>query len=61
MELKAWLEATRRRASGRSTLAAAIRYTLARWEALTLILRDGCACIDSSAAERAMRPIVNGG
>src|SRR4051794_30084000 len=59
-ELKAWLEATRRRVSGRSTLAAAIRCTLARWEALTLILRDGRACIDNSAAERAMRPIALG-
>ena len=27
-ELKVWLEATRRRVSGRSTLAAAIRYSL---------------------------------
>lgn len=59
-ELKTWLEATRRRISGRSTLAAAIRYTLTRWEALTLILRDGRACIDNSAAERAMRPIALG-
>ena len=59
-DLKVWLEATRRRVSGRSTLAAAIRYTLARWEALTLILRDGRACIDNSAAERAMRPIALG-
>ena len=39
---------------------AAIRYTLSRWEALTLILRDGRACIDNSAAERAMRPIALG-
>jgi transposase len=31
-----------------------------RWEALTLILRDGRACIDNSAAERAMRPIALG-
>ena len=28
--------------------------------ALTLILRDGRACIDNSAAERAMRPIAVG-
>ena len=59
-ELRAWLEATRSRISGRSELAAAIRYALSRWEALTTILRDGRACIDNSAAERAMRPIAVG-
>jgi transposase len=58
--LKAWLEATQRRLSGRSELAAAIRYTLSRWDALTLILRDGRACIDNAAAERAIRPIALG-
>lgn len=58
--LRDWLEATRSRISGRSDLAAAIRYTLSRWKALTLILRDGRACIDNSAAERAMRPIAVG-
>ena len=59
-ELRAWLETTLARISGRSDFAAAIRYTLSRWEALTLILRDGRACIDNSAAERAMRPIALG-
>ena len=59
-ELHAWLDATRSRISGRSDLAAAIRYALSRWDALTLILRDGRACIDNSAAERAMRPIAVG-
>jgi len=59
-ELHAWLEASRTRISGRSDLAGAIRYALARWQALTLILRDGRACIDNSAAERAMRPIALG-
>ena len=59
-ELRDWLEATRSRISGRSDLAAAIRYALSRWDALTLILRDGRACIDNSAAERAMRPIAVG-
>ncbi len=58
--LRDWLDATRSRISGRSELAAAIRYALSRWEALTLILRDGRACIDNSAAERAMRPIAVG-
>ena len=41
-------------------MAAAIRYTLSRWPALTLVLRDGRACLDNSAAERAMRPIALG-
>ena len=59
-DLRDWLEATLSRISGRSDLAKAIRYALSRWDALTLILRDGRACIDNSAAERAMRPIAIG-
>ena len=59
-ELRGWLEATRSRISGRSELAGAIRYALSRWDPLTLVLRDGRACIDNSAAERAMRPIAVG-
>ena len=59
-ELRDWLETTQGRISGRSDLAGAIRYALSRWSALTLILRDGRACIDNSAAERAMRPIAVG-
>jgi hypothetical protein len=41
-------------------LAGAIRYALSRWNALTLVLRDGRACIDNNAAERAMRPMTLG-
>lgn len=59
-DLRDWLNATLPRISGRSDLAKAIRYALSRWDALTLILRDGRACIDNSAAERAMRPIALG-
>lgn len=59
-ELKAWLETTLRQVSGRSEMAKAIRYALSRWNALTLVLRDGRACIDNSAAERAMRPVALG-
>ena len=58
--LKAWLEKTQSRISGKTELAGAIRYTLSRWEALTLVLRDGRACIDNNAAERAMRPMTLG-
>ena len=49
------------RTSGRSDMAKAIRYSLKRWDALTLVLRDGRACIDNSAAERAMRPMPSAG
>jgi len=41
-----------------SDLAAAIRYTLSRWQALTLMLRDGRVCIDNNAAERSLRHLV---
>ena len=58
--LRHWLQNTQARISGKSALAAAIRYTLSRWDALTLVLRDGRACIDNNAAERSMRPMVLG-
>ena len=58
--LKDWLEDNLRRISGKSDLAAAIRYTLSRWNALTLVLRDGRACLDNNAAERSMRPMTLG-
>ena len=58
--LKAWLETTLGRVPGRSDMAKAIRYSLSRWQALTMVLRDGRACIDNSAAERAMRPVALG-
>ena len=58
--LKDWMDRTRARISGETDLAAAIRYALARWDALTLVLRDGRACLDNNAAERAMRPMTLG-
>jgi transposase len=58
--LRAWLEQTLTRISGKTDLAGAIRYMLTRWDALTLVLRDGRACLDNNAAERAMRPIPLG-
>jgi transposase len=57
---RAWLDTTLARVSGRSEMAKAIRYALNRWDALTLVLRDGRACIDNNAAERSMRPITLG-
>ena len=59
-DLKDWLEKTLARISGKSDLAGAISYTLSRWQAMTLVLRDGRACIDNNAAERAMRPMTLG-
>ena len=58
--LKGWLEQTLARISGKTDLAVAIRYALTRWNALTLVLRDGRACLDNNAAERAMRPMTLG-
>jgi hypothetical protein len=59
-DLQAWLETTLGRIPGRSDMAKAIRYSLSRWQALTMVLRDGHACIDNAAAERAMRPVALG-
>ncbi len=59
-DLHAWLEATRRRISGKSDLAKATRYALARWSALTTVLRDGRACLHNNAAERRIRPLALG-
>ena len=58
--MKEWLDRSLNRISGKSTLAGAIRYTLNRWDALTLVLRDGRACLDNNAAERSMRPVTIG-
>ena len=59
-ELKAWLEATLRKVSGKSDLAKAMRYTLGRWDALNRFLHDGRVEIDNNAAERAIRGIALG-
>ena len=58
--LRSWLETMLQRVSARSELAKAIKYTLVRWEAMTLFCRDGRAEIDNNAAEREIRPIVLG-
>jgi transposase len=59
-ELQCWMEKTLPRISAKSDLAGAIRYALSRWDALTLVLRDGRVCLDNNAAERAMRPVPLG-
>lgn len=59
-ELKAWLETTLPKLSGKSDLAAAMRYALNRWDALTRYAHDGRVEIDNNAAERSIRGIALG-
>ncbi|TKB63761.1 MAG: IS66 family transposase [Nitrospira sp.] len=59
-DLKAWLEATLPKLSGKSDLAAAMRYALNRWDALTRYAHDGRIEIDNNAAERSIRGIALG-
>jgi hypothetical protein len=49
-----WLEATLAKLSRKSDTAAAIRYALLRWRALTRYVEDGHLEIDNNAAERAL-------
>jgi transposase len=58
--LNAWLQATLTRISAKSELAAAIHYSLKRWQALTRYRDDGNIEIDNNAAERALRgPVLS--
>jgi hypothetical protein len=59
-DLRAWLEATRAKVSGKSPLAGAIGYALGRWAQLTRYRDDGRLEIDNNAAERAIRAIALG-
>jgi transposase len=59
-ELHAWLAATKLKLSQKSDLAAAMRYALGRWPALTRYADDGRIEIDNNAAERAIRPLALG-
>lgn len=58
--LKAWLDATLSRISGKSELAQAMRYALSRWKALCAYLDDGTIEIHNNAAERAIRGVALG-
>lgn len=58
--LKAWLDVTLPKLSGKSDLAKAMRYTMGRWEALTRYIHDGQIEIDNNAAERSIRGIALG-
>jgi hypothetical protein len=58
--LEAWLNAQLRNISGKSPLAAAIRYALTRMVRLRPYLDHGILEIDNNTAERAMRSIALG-
>jgi transposase len=58
--LHLWLEVQLAAVSGKSTIAAAIRYALSRWDGLARFLDDGRIEIDSNVVERAIRPIALG-
>jgi transposase len=58
--LRLWLEAQLATVSGKSTIAGAIRYALARWDGLARFLDDGRIEIDSNVVERSIRPIALG-
>jgi transposase len=55
-----WLEKSLRQLSPKSETAAAIRYALSRWRALTRYVDDGLLEIDNNAAERALRCVALG-
>jgi hypothetical protein len=59
-DLRQWMEKTLRSLSAKSETAAAIRYALSRWRALTRYVDDGLLEIDNNAAERSLRCVVMG-
>ncbi len=58
--LHTWLEKTLAKLSRKSDTAAAIRYALSRWPALTRYADDGQLEIDNNTAERALRVVALG-
>jgi len=60
VSMRAWLESTLAQLSRKSDTAAAIRYALSRWPALTRYIDDGQLEIDNNAAERALRVVALG-
>ncbi|HLN23041.1 MAG TPA: IS66 family transposase [Patescibacteria group bacterium] len=58
--LKAWRQARLAEGSGKSPIAAAIRYTLNQWDGLVRFIDDERIEIDSNTIERSMRPIALG-
>jgi transposase len=58
--MKRWLKTELARIPGRGPLAEAIRYALARWEALCRFLDDARIELDNNPVERAIRPVALG-
>ena len=58
--LRAWAEKVTPKLSARSNLAAACRYMLSRWLALTRCFDDGRLSLDNNPAERALRGVALG-
>jgi transposase len=58
--LRHWMERALGSLSTKSETAAAIRYALSHWRALTRYVDDGLLEIDNSAAERSLRAVVLG-
>jgi transposase len=58
--LRGWAHAALAKLSGRSELAKAFRYMLARWPALIRCFADGRLEIDNNPAERALRGVAVG-
>jgi len=59
-QLHRWLQQKLTTLSAKSDTAAAIRYALSRWRALTRYVDDGLIEIDNSSAERALRAVALG-
>jgi hypothetical protein len=59
-EVHVGMNKTLAKISRKSDTAAAIRYALSRWRALTRYLDDGLIELDNSAAERALRGVALG-
>jgi hypothetical protein len=59
-DLAVFLDAALAKISGKSELAAAIRYARSRWAALNRYLDDGRLEMTNNAAERAIRPLTLG-
>jgi transposase len=59
-DLRIWLDRQSALVPERSTMADAMRYTVARWPALTRFLDDGRVELDTNPVERAIRPVVLG-
>lgn len=59
-DFRRWMEKMLRSLSAKSDTAAAIRYALSHWRALTRYVDDGLLEIDNSPAERALRAVAIG-